>query len=60
MDGMPERDDIVAKWLKMRRDGYSKHSKDPCWNVIDNLLDEYRTRADYGKPLLVDNLTDCP
>lgn len=57
----PRRDDDVARWLKCHRD---KH-KDPCGDElpyywpIDDLLDEYRARADYGLTL-DDDLSGLP
>lgn len=43
----PMRDDDVAKWLKAKRDELISDLGDGYW-VIDQLLDEYRARADYG------------
>jgi hypothetical protein len=42
----PMRDDDVARWLKAKRDedGY----KSTTYWEINELLDEYRARADYG------------
>jgi hypothetical protein len=40
------RDDDVAKWLKAKRDSWGENSF--SYTAIDELLDEYRARADYG------------
>jgi hypothetical protein len=42
----PMRDDDVAKWLKAKRDSWGENSF--SYTAIDELLDEYRARADYG------------
>ena len=55
----PTRDDDVAKWLKAKRDEhFSKFENESYW-VIDELLDEYRARADYGLSLDAD-LSELP
>jgi hypothetical protein len=46
----PQRGDLVEQWLKSRRDRFSEHH-DTQWDVIDNLLDDYRLHADTGTPL---------
>jgi len=43
----PHRDSDVEAWIKRCRDIYEPHSS--AWNALDYLLDDYRTRADYGK-----------
>ena len=49
----PKRDDDVARWLKASRDkclGTDPGSR-VYWHTLDDLLDEYRARADYGLTL---------
>lgn len=48
-DATPCRNDAVAAWLKRSRDTHDRD--DAQWWVIDQLLDDYRTHADYGTPL---------
>lgn len=43
----PRRNDDVAKWLKAKRDEFAGDQRDWYW-VIDQMLEEYRARADYG------------
>lgn len=43
----PHRGSDVEAWIKTKRDEYELHSS--SWNALDYLLDDYRTRADYGK-----------
>lgn len=45
----PKRDDDVCRWLKRKRDEYPLAND--RWDVVDVLLDDYRTRADYGLTL---------
>lgn len=47
------RDDDVAAWLKRRRDEFEqgKGSEADYWDILDNLLDDYRLHADTGTPL---------
>jgi len=47
----PQRDDAVAKWLQRKRDIPEMFSNSDYYWAIDGLLDEYRTRADYGLSL---------
>lgn len=42
----PKRGDDVARWLKRLRDSHNRYSED--WPAIDDILEEYRARADYG------------
>lgn len=49
MATFPRRDDDVAVWLKTRRDEYRESSL--TYDAIDNLLDEWRLRADTGTEL---------
>jgi hypothetical protein len=51
MDGMPERNDAVATWLKAFRDTYQENTIE--WSALDSLLDDYRYQADLGQPLNV-------
>lgn len=48
----PKRGDEVEAWLKGHRDGVEK--KSIGWWVLDDLIDEYRLRSDYGKSLTDD------
>lgn len=53
MPHQPRRDDDVARWLKDKRNAYWDSCGDELshyW-AIDDLLDEYRARADYGLSL---------
>lgn len=45
----PKRGDEVEAWLKHVRDEYPHGYGE--WNALDNLLDEYRLRADTGLTL---------
>ena len=51
---MPHRGSDVEKWIKARRDAemrqYGSHVSPPtpAWHAYDDLLDEYRLRADTG------------
>lgn len=47
---IPRRDDQVAAWIKRRRDAYDQQH-DVQWDVLDELLDDYRLHADAGVPL---------
>lgn len=49
---MPHRDDEVAVWLKAQRDEWYQ-SRD-AYFVLDQMLDEYRLRADLGLSLTVE------
>lgn len=47
MIGYPRKTDLVAAWLKKKRDEYKPDSEG--WIAIDNLLYEYRLMADTGR-----------
>jgi hypothetical protein len=54
VDILPHREDVVATWLRQRRDeiqrrsvGYDSRAAS-SYDAIDALLDEYRLRADLG------------
>lgn len=52
---LPSRDDDVATWLKAARDqenGDGTPWDRARWNVLDDLIEEYRLHADTGTPLL--------
>jgi hypothetical protein len=53
----PNRDCDVARWLKAKRDAQGRRSEE--WWAIDEILDEYRARADYGLTL-DDPLSELP
>lgn len=59
----PKRDDDVARWLRAKRERFMSHDLTAAdmrsWTVIDDLLNEYRARADYGLTL-DDNLSALP
>ena len=57
----PERDDDVARWIKSVRDRFrwGARNRTVSFNVLDDLLDEYRARADYGLTL-DDDITQFP
>ena len=57
----PKRDDDVARWLKATRDGSSRNGRyaNIAYHVLNDLLDEYRARADYGLTL-DDDLSQLP
>lgn len=46
---LPHRGDAVAEWLKGYRDGLVQGTT--AWYAVDDLLDEYRLRADLGLTL---------
>lgn len=50
MIGYPRRNDLVAAWLKRKRDEYEPNSIG--WVAVDNLLDDYRLRSDTGRSLM--------
>ena len=56
MEHQPRRGDDVATWLKKWRDQFPKRNKNGFANeryqVLDDLLDDYRLHADTGTPLL--------
>lgn len=54
----PTRDDDVAVWLKAKRDERNESGDYNAWCVIDQLLDEYRLRADCGYDLTGDPPTE--
>lgn len=45
----PRRGDLVEAWIKRRRDGNDKGTD--AYDVLDNLLDDYRLHADTGTDL---------
>jgi hypothetical protein len=45
----PRRGDAVEAWLKRRRDEYAPDIQ--AWHAINNLLDEWREKSDYGLAL---------
>lgn len=48
----PRRGDAVAEWIKRARDEHGHESGDlPAWRILDELLNDYRLRADTGTPL---------
>lgn len=53
MSFQPQRDDEVAKWIKEVRDRFrwGARNRTVSFNVLDDLLDEYRLHADTGVPL---------
>jgi hypothetical protein len=58
---VPMRGDAVEKWLKAKRDEWPRpHSsmETQGWDVLDELLDEYRLRADTGLTL-TDDIADA-
>jgi hypothetical protein len=48
---VPHRGSDVEAWLKRIRDGYPRSGLDPEWNVVDDILENYREHADTGVPL---------
>lgn len=46
----PCRGDQFDQWLKAQRDQYSERH-DTQWDVINQILDDYRLHADTGTPL---------
>jgi hypothetical protein len=60
MQGIPERNDNVAQWLKRFRDNYAKDGYASTgtdyyrYSALDDLLDDYRLHANVGQPLHVD------
>jgi hypothetical protein len=55
----PNRDCDVARWLKAKRDAHFAKFENEAYWAIDELLDEYRARADYGLTL-DDPLSELP
>lgn len=50
---LPARGDHVEAWLKARRDEHTDgYTRDPDWETLDHLLDDYRLHADTGTPLV--------
>lgn len=45
----PHRGSDVEAWIKTMRNGFRERSLQ--WRAVDDLLDDYRTRADYGLSL---------
>lgn len=49
---LPARGDHVEAWLKAHRDRFADgFTRDPQWEALDQLLDDYRLHADTGTPL---------
>lgn len=46
----PNRDSVVAEWLKRCRDQYPPGCD--SWYAVDDLLEYYRESADCGRELL--------
>jgi hypothetical protein len=46
---MPRRGSDVEQWIKRFRDAYIPGMS--AWIALDDLLDDYRLRADLGTPL---------
>lgn len=59
MSFQPMRDDPVARWLKAKRDDPSMYGNMDFYWGVDAMLDEYRTRADFGLSLEAD-ITQLP
>lgn len=53
VDHVPHRGSNVEAWLKRYRDQFSR-SNGSVWNIIDDLLDNYREHGDTGTPLSED------
>jgi hypothetical protein len=49
VDELPKRGDAIEAYLKMQRDRHSKNGL--AWIALDDLLEDYRLRADTGTPL---------
>jgi hypothetical protein len=49
-DHYPHRGNQVEAWIKDRRDALGSSSAEP-WQILDDLLDEYRLAADTGMSL---------
>jgi hypothetical protein len=47
--GRPDRDDVVANWLKALRNQHPATTYQ--WQALDSALDDYRLRADCGLSL---------
>jgi hypothetical protein len=49
----PRRGDAFEAWLKTERDSYGSHAANDreMYDILDNLLDQYRLHADMGVPL---------
>ena len=48
------RNSDVAAWIKRHRDSYNREASQSgaeAWQAVDDLLNDYRTHADYGLPL---------
>lgn len=46
----PRRGSDVEAWLKAERDKYQERTE--AWYALDELLDDYRLRADTGRGLM--------
>ena len=60
MSFRPMRDDPVAEWLKAKRDACAIPINIAGFSAIDDILDEYRARADYGLTLDADISEELP
>lgn len=49
LEHKPARGDDFEQWLRRERDALQEHTIH--WMVVDQLLDRYRERADYGLSL---------
>jgi hypothetical protein len=57
---LPQRGDAFEQWLKAQRDEW--HPQDRQWQLLDDVLDEYRLHADTRTPLdqhACDHCCDC-
>jgi len=54
----PHRGSDVEAWIKRTRDKYSRYWPDNLdyhsWTVLDQMLDDYRLRADTGRSMAGD------
>jgi hypothetical protein len=48
---LPRRGDAVEAWLRAHRDRHASVTRDPEWEALDWVLDDYRLHADTGTPL---------
>jgi hypothetical protein len=51
---LPKRGDACEAWLKSRRDSLlygGTDQRDDTWQLLDELLEDYRRHADLGIPL---------
>lgn len=54
----PRRGDAVEAWIKSNRDDCSSNSV--AWNVLDDLLEDYRLLADTGKYVVATGKVNQP